>query len=231
MTFSIIGRCERTGMFGVAITTSSIAVASRCPWARAGVGAVSTQNVTDPAIGPRTLDAMEKGAGATDALHGVMAQSAHAEYRQVIAIDRHGATALHSGVKTLGTHAINPGRDCIAAGNLLRNTNVPKAMIKSFESNVGVHLAERLLRALEEGVVAGGELGPVHSCGLIVVRDRSWPLVDLRVDWDDAAPIAHLRQLWNAYEPQMEAYQTRAVDPASAPAYGVPGDPGANAQR
>lgn len=231
MTFSIAGRCATTGMFGVAITTSSIAVTSRCPWARAGVGAVSTQNVTDPSIGPRTLDLMEKGASAPDALAKVMAESAHAEYRQVTAIDRSGNTASHGGAKTLGTHAIHPGRDCIGAGNLLRNANVPKAMVRSFESNAKVHLAERLLRALEEGVVAGGELGPVHSCGLIVVRDRIWPLVDLRVDWDDAAPIAHLRQLWNAYEPQMEAYQTRAVDPASAPAYGVPGDQGADPKR
>ncbi|HWA43198.1 MAG TPA: DUF1028 domain-containing protein [Hypericibacter adhaerens] len=231
MTFSIAGRCERTGMFGVAITTSSIAVTSRCPWARAGVGAVSTQNVTDPSIGPRTLDAMEKGASAPDALQKVMAESAHAEYRQVIAIDRRGATAFHGGAKTLGTHAIHPGQDCIAAGNLLRNANVPKAMVRSFEANGAVHLAERLLRALEEGVVAGGELGPVHSGGLIVVRDRIWPLVDLRVDWDDVAPIAHLRQLWDAYEPQMEAYQTRAVDPGSAPAYGVPGDPGSSPKR
>ncbi|MGH6881493.1 MAG: DUF1028 domain-containing protein [Hypericibacter sp.] len=231
MTFSIAGRCATTGMFGVAITTSSIAVTSRCPWARAGVGAVSTQNVTDPSIGPRTLDLMEKGASAPDALTKVMAESAHADYRQVTAIDKNGNTASHGGAKTLGTHAIHPGRDCIAAGNLLRNTNVPKSMVRSFESNAKVHLAERLLRALEEGVVAGGELGPVHSCGLIVVRDRIWPLVDLRVDWDDAAPIAHLRQIWNAYEPQMEAYQTRAVDPASAPAYGVPGDQGADPKR
>jgi uncharacterized Ntn-hydrolase superfamily protein len=231
MTFSIAGRCAATGMFGVAITTSSIAVTSRCPWARAGVGAVSTQNVTDPSIGPRTLDLMEKGLSAPDALAKVLAESAHTEYRQVTAIDRKGNTASHGGAKTLGTHAIHPGRDCIAAGNLLRSADVPTAMVKSFEANGRAHLAERLLHALEEGVAAGGEMGPVHSCGLIVVRDRMWPLVDLRVDWDDAAPIARLRQLWIAYEPQMEDYQTRAVDPASAPAYGVPGDQGNGQKR
>jgi uncharacterized Ntn-hydrolase superfamily protein len=231
MTFSIAGRCAATGMFGVAVTTSSIAVTSRCPWARAGVGAVSTQNVTDPSIGPRTLDQMEKGLSAPDALAKIMAESAHAEYRQVTAIDKNGNTASHSGAKTLGTNAIHAGKGCIAAGNLLRNADVPKAMTKSFEANGNIHLAERLLRALEEGVAAGGELGPVHSCGLIVVRDRMWPLVDLRVDWDDAAPIAQLRRLWNAYEPQMEDYQKRALDPGSAPAYGVPGDQGSGQKR
>ena len=56
MTFSIVGRCVNTGMFGVAITTSSICVGARCPHARAGVGAVATQNITDPSLGPRLLD-------------------------------------------------------------------------------------------------------------------------------------------------------------------------------
>ena len=59
MTFSIAGRCARTGMFGVAISTSSIAVGARCPWVRAGVGAVATQNVTLPALGSQILDHME----------------------------------------------------------------------------------------------------------------------------------------------------------------------------
>ena len=68
MTFSITGRCERTGMFGVAITTSSIAVGSRCPWVRAGVGAVATQHVTMPSLGDDVLDQMAAGIPAQDAL-------------------------------------------------------------------------------------------------------------------------------------------------------------------
>lgn len=226
MTFSILGRCAETGMFGVAITTSSIAVASRCPWARAGAGAVATQNVTDPSIGPRGLDLMAQGLTAPEALACVLKESQHTEYRQVTMIDRAGRTASHTGAKTLGTNAVAAGRDCIAAGNLLANPDVPAAMVRTFEADGGIHLAERLLRALEEGMVAGGEAGPVHSAGLIVVRDQVWPLVDLRVDWHDTAPLMTLRELWQAYEPQMEAYQTRALDPAAAPAYGVPGDPG-----
>lgn len=64
MTFSITGRCARTGQVGVAITTSSIAVGSRCPWVRAGTGAVATQNVTMPSIGNDVLDRIAAGAGA-----------------------------------------------------------------------------------------------------------------------------------------------------------------------
>jgi uncharacterized Ntn-hydrolase superfamily protein len=224
MTFSVIGRCAETGMFGVAITTSSIAVASRCPWARSGVGAVSTQNITDPGIGPRGLDLMAQGLSAPEALKRVLESSKHIEYRQITMIDREGRTAAHTGDKTLGTNHVAAGRNCVAAGNLLRTTEVPVAMARGFEAAKG-HLAERLLASIEAGVAAGGEMGPIHSAGLIVVRDRVWPLVDLRVDWHDSGPIAALRGLWEAYQPQMEDYQTRAVDPASAPAYGVPGDP------
>ncbi|PKP74850.1 MAG: DUF1028 domain-containing protein, partial [Alphaproteobacteria bacterium HGW-Alphaproteobacteria-6] len=58
MTFSLVARCAETGMFGVAISSSSPAVAARCAHARAGVGAVASQNVTDPRLGPRILDLM-----------------------------------------------------------------------------------------------------------------------------------------------------------------------------
>ena len=68
MTFSITGRCVETGMFGVAISTSSISVGSRCPHARAGVGAVATQNITDPHLARLVLDEMEAGYSAQEAI-------------------------------------------------------------------------------------------------------------------------------------------------------------------
>jgi uncharacterized Ntn-hydrolase superfamily protein len=225
MTFSLIGRCAETGMLGVAITTSSICVASRCPWARAGAGAVSTQNVTDPTIGPKVLDLLAGGKSAAEALQAVLAASQYAEYRQVTVIDREGRTAHHSGAKTLGTNAVAEGKDCLAAGNLLGNGDVPKGMVTSFTRHADLHLAERLLRGLESGIVAGGEKGPVKSAGLLVVDKQIWPLVDLRVDWSEDDPVAGLRDLWERYQPQMRDYVTRALDPRSAPAYGVPGDP------
>lgn len=225
MTFSVTGRCARTGMLGVAITTSSVCVASRCPHARAGVGAVSTQNVTDPSIGTRTLDAMAAGKSAPEALASVLNASTFTEYRQVAVIDRNGRTATHSGSKTLGTNAVAEGRDVVAAGNLLATTDVPGAMVRSFEANPNLHLGERLLTALEAGVAAGGEMGPVKSCGLLVVHEHGWPLIDLRVDWNDDDPIVELRRIWGIYEPQMNDYITRALNPSSAPSYNVPGDP------
>jgi uncharacterized Ntn-hydrolase superfamily protein len=225
MTFSITARCPDTGMFGVAITTSSIAVGSRCPWARAGVGAVATQNVTLPSIGPMVLDKIARGLDADEALNSVIKGLDHTEYRQVAVIGRKGPPAIFSGDNTLGTNAVSAGKNCIAAGNLLKSAALPEMMTTKFDSLSGMHLAERLLQSLEAGLhEAGGEEGPTHSAALLVVHEQDWPLVDLRVDWDDVDPIAKLRTLWCDYQPQMGDYVTRALNPDAAPSYGVPGD-------
>jgi uncharacterized Ntn-hydrolase superfamily protein len=224
MTFSIVGHCARTNMAGIAITTSSIAVGSRCPHVRAGAGAVTTQNITDPSIGPEVLRLMAGGMGAADAVATVMDNRPHAPFRQVAAVDLSGNVGHFTGGEILGTNAVATGQGCIAAGNLLATTNVPSAMIASFESAGSLHLGERLLAALEAGIAAGGEEGPTHSAALLVAHEQSWPLVDLRVDWTEDCPGRVLRALWRDYEPQMEAYNLRALDPGAAPSYGVPGD-------
>lgn len=225
MTFSIAGRCAKSGAFGVAITTSSIAVGARCPHARAGVGAVATQNVTDPNLGPLLLDKMSQGLSASDAIHSIIKDRPHIEYRQLTAVDRNGNSASYSGTHILGTHGVSEAKDCVAAGNLLKSADLPKAMTAAFAANAGEHLAERLLRSLEAGLASGGEEGPVHSAALIVHHTTAFPLVSLRVDWDDGDPIKTLRRLWEDYRPQMGAYLQRALDPTQAPSYGVPGDP------
>lgn len=224
MTFSIAGRCDRTGMLGVAITTSSISVGARCPWVRARCGAVSTQNITDPELGPVILDALAAGRSVQEAVADVMRRP-HIAYRQLTVVDRSGAVAHFTGGRILGIHAVAHGDGCVAAGNLLSHDGVPQVMVDTFTATAGRHLAQRLLDALAAGVDCGGEQGPVHSAALKVAHEHSWPLVDLRVDWEDDGPVARLQKLWRAYEPQMADYLTRAVNPAAAPSYGVAGDP------
>jgi uncharacterized Ntn-hydrolase superfamily protein len=102
---------------------------------------------------------------------------------------------------------------------------VAKAMTDGFNANPSAHLAERLLQGLEGGLASGGEEGPVHSAALIVADKMPFYLVDLRVDWEDEDPIAKLRTHWQAYQPQMQDYLNRAIDPEAAPSYGVAGDP------
>ncbi|RGP35778.1 DUF1028 domain-containing protein [Pseudotabrizicola alkalilacus] len=222
MTFSLIARCARTGQFGMVIASSSPAVAARCAHVRAGVGAVASQNVTDPALGPLLLDQMQAGLSAPDAMAQITTGRAHIDYRQLLAIDAQGRTAIHSGTQVLGLWGEAMGTDCAAGGNLLANDTVPSAMITAFETTQGP-LGERLMTALEAGLAAGGEAGPVHSAGLKLADRLSWPLADLRIDWADD-PIEMLRSAWEVYRPQMQAYVQRATDPTQAPSYGVPGD-------
>ncbi len=222
MTFSLIARCAATGRFGMVISSSSPAVAARCAHVRAGVGAVASQNVTDPALGPLVLDALAQGMAAGAALKAVMAGRAHADYRQVLVVDAAGRSAIHSGAQVLGVWGQAMGLDCAAGGNLLADAGVPAAMVAAFEAAKGP-FGDRLMAALQGGLTAGGEAGPVHSAGLKIAHRLSWPEVDLRVDWSDQ-PIADLQAAWTVYAPQAGAYVQRAENPSVAPSYGVPGN-------
>ncbi|MFP8968452.1 DUF1028 domain-containing protein [Pokkaliibacter sp. CJK22405] len=223
MTISITARCAETGQLGIAISSSSIAVGARCPWLQAGVGAVSTQNITLPALGHQILSRLEAGLSPDQAMKQSLADDRFSSYRQVTVIGATGETSCFSGTDTLGVHNMVQGKNCVVAGNMLSSQAVINAMVDAFENSSG-ELTERLINALQAGVDNGGEAGPVHSAAVKVVDDYTWPLVDLRVDWADDAPVAELAKLWHDYEPQMQAYVTRALDPREAPSYGVPGD-------
>lgn len=223
MTISISALCPESRQLGIAISSSSIAVGARCPWLQAGVGAVSSQNITLPALGPQILAGLEAGLSSEQALKKTLGEDRFSDYRQVTVIDASGESAVFSGEHTLGTWQVAQGENCVAAGNMLANQQVVRAMTTAFESATG-ELASRLIAALQAGIDAGGEAGPEHSAALKIVEDYAWPVVDLRVDWAEENPVAELAALWVAYEPQMEAYITRALDPREAPSYGVPGD-------
>src|SRR6187551_3540744 len=136
MTYSIAARCEKSGAFGIAITSSSICVASRCAWV-GPLGAVSTQNITDPALGPAGLALLRQGLGAGAVLDLLLAGTPQPDYRQVGVIDRYGMTALHSGKEALPLAAFAQGPSCIALGNLLAASEVPSLMIAAFTEAAG----------------------------------------------------------------------------------------------
>lgn len=223
MTFSLVARCAETGMFGVAIASSSPAVAARCAFARAGVGAVASQNVTDPSLGPLALDLMEQGLTAAAAVAKVREIGRFIEYRQVLAVDSIGGTAIHSGPNSLGIWTQAEGKDVASGGNLLANDGVCQAIVDGFQAANG-HLGDRLIAAMRAGLAAGGEAGPVHSAGMKLTDRVSWPVADLRCDWTEDCPVENIAAVWEIYKPQLDAYVQRALDPRAAPSYGVPGD-------
>ncbi|MFZ5710470.1 MAG: DUF1028 domain-containing protein [Pseudomonadota bacterium] len=223
MTFSLVARCARTGKFGVAVASSSPAVAARCAHVRAGIGAVATQNVTDPRLGPKLLDRLAAGLSAPEALAAVLADEPHPAFRQLLVIDAEGRTAIHSGPRALGTWAEARGRDVASGGNLLAHAGIPAAIVAAFETAPGA-LGDRLLAAMKAGLTAGGEAGPIHSAGMLISGRESWPWADLRCDWTEGDPIAELGKAWTVFAPQADAYVIRALNPDAAPRYGVPGD-------
>ncbi|MBV9523751.1 MAG: DUF1028 domain-containing protein [Alphaproteobacteria bacterium] len=219
MTFSLAARCPRSGMLGLAVTTSSIAVGSRCAFARAKVGAVLTQHRTDPRLGPQGLDLLEAGKTAAETIAALVASTPHRGWRQLAIVDAVGRTAHYSGDKIASLHAGVMGDGVVAVGNLLADAGVPAAMVRDFARQPERPLAERLVAALQAGLAAGGETAAVRSAALLVVAEESFPYVDLRID-DDADPIGRLDALWRAYAPEADDYVKRALDPDAAPGFG-----------
>lgn len=222
MTFSIAGICPDTGAVGCAITSSSICVASRCAFAKTAVGVALTQNITNPDLGPLALEKLSQGLSVDETIQHLKDHEPHSEWRQLGVLDNQGNSAMHSGEQSLGIYATASGENCLAMGNLLANDSIPQAMIDAFSQSSG-DLAQRLLSALQAGLDAGGEMGDIHSAGLLVHESANWPTVDLRVDLQ-VHPIAQLQILLDDYTPQKQAYITRAKDPANSESYGVPGD-------
>lgn len=223
MTFSLVARDAATGAFGIVICSSSPAVASRCAHTRAGVGVVASQNVTNPALGPLVLDALAAGSDADAALKTALAHEQFPGYRQLTVVDADGNTAVHSGPNSLGIHTHLQGDQAVAAGNLLAAELVISELLAGYTGSHAGVFEERLLDGLRAALAAGGEAGPVHSAGMLVVEDVPWPVTDLRVDYSDD-PIGDLANLWQLWQPQKNDYRTRGLDPTQAPSYGVPGD-------
>lgn len=220
MTFSIAA--HQDGRFGIAASSSSPAVAARVVHLRDSVGAVASQNITDPRLGTALLDRLAAGASPRAALDAVTGAAPDTAYRQLTVVDASGDAATFSGGLTLGVHGEATGPHCAAAGNMLADPGVPAAMCEAFGSARG-ELEERLLTALAAGLAAGGEAGPVCSAGLSTVSAHGWRDTDLRVDWRED-PIEELGELLGVWLPQRDDYVRRGLEPAASPGYGVPGD-------
>ena len=201
-------------MMGGVITTSSPAVGARCLYARAGLGVVLTQNRTDPRLGPRGLDLLADSCSPAFTIAALVASTPHAGWRQLAALGSTGAAAHYSGRLIRSCHAGVVGVDCVGVGNILRNKEVPAAMVAAYEEAHSMVLPERLLAAIEAGDRAGGEILPLRSAALLVVHREQFPYADLRIDLSEA-PIAALREVWDAYAPEADEYIARALDPES----------------
>ncbi|MBZ6247430.1 DUF1028 domain-containing protein [Streptomyces olivaceus] len=220
MTFSLVVRDG--DRFGMAASSSSPAVFARVSHLRTGIGAASSQNITDPTLGTALLERLAEHGDAERALSEVTGAAEHIDYRQLTVLGRTGPGFAFSGAHTLGKHASATADGAVAAGNMLSGEHIPGVLLDAYAAATG-ELEERLITAMRAAVAAGGEEGPVYSAGLAVVADVDWRVTDLRVDWADD-PVDRLAELVGVWLPQRDDYVRRGLDPATAPSYGVPGD-------
>ena len=204
MTYSIVARDEVTGDLGVAVQTCMFAAGSIVPWARAGIGAVATQAVSEVAYGPRCLDQLTRGTSAGEALAVAEAADPMAALRQVGVVSSDGSVAVNTGDLCIDHAGHIVGDGFAVQANMMSTPEVWPAMASAFAGSSGP-LASRLLAALTAGEAAGGDARGRMSAALLVVAGEppsqlgGGTLVDLRVDRSDD-PLGDLSSLLIAAE-------------------------------
>lgn len=219
-TFSIVGRCPRSGMLGVAVSTAVPAVGSICPYVKAGVGAVSTQSWVNPYLAIEALRLMEAGFPAPAALEQVVGGDARSDLRQIGAVDASGRAAAWTGEGCTPWCGDIVSDGCAVQGNMLVGAATLDAMTAAFRENEPLDLAERLLRALEAGNEAGGDKRGKQSAALCVHDAEDYPWLDLRVD-EHARPVVELRRVYTIARLQLLPF-VAGMPKKNAAAEGVP---------
>jgi uncharacterized Ntn-hydrolase superfamily protein len=215
-TFTIVGRCARTGRLGIATATRSLAVGARVCHVRPHLGAVAIMAIADARLGHVALRLLELGLKAPAVVEELARTDPFAEYRQLAVVDDDGFAAARTGKMNRAWAGHHVGKDYVALGNVLVGEHVAKAMEGTFSANAGEDLEERLLRSLEAGRDAGGQHGGQRSAALLVYESKPFAHVDLRVDVHDE-PVGELRRVFNVYRPTIPYYNLRQVDPRVPP--------------
>jgi uncharacterized Ntn-hydrolase superfamily protein len=198
-TYSIVARDADTGELGVAVQSHWFSVGQLVPWAQAGVGAVATQSMVNPAYGPQGLELMAGGAPAATALATLLERDEGRELRQVAMVDAGGGAATFTGARCIAEAGGRTGAGYAVQANLMTNPTVPDAMAKAYEEATGP-LAERLLAALAAAEREGGDIRGRQSAALLVVpaeaTGNAWEdvSIELRVE-DHPVPVAELARL------------------------------------
>ncbi len=198
-TFSLAGFDPETGELGIAVQSKFLAAGAIVPHIKAGVGAVATQALANPAYGPRGLELLERGLSPQETVEQLIQEDKDSDQRQVGIIDASGCSATFTGENCLDWAGGIAGENFAAQGNILVNRETVTALAETFQEKQG-RLADRLLAALEAADRAGGDRRGKQSASLLVYKEKGGyggltdKYIDLRVD-DHSEPIARLNEL------------------------------------
>lgn len=211
MTFTVVGRCKRTGHLGIGIATSSPAVVNRCVNVSRD-GAVAFQSVPDPRLGALGLRMIETGWWPQKVADELVSTDQWPGKRQIGIVDRDGHVAAFTGKDNVPWAGHILGDSHVAMGNVLAGPEVAQAISEEFLATGDLDLEERLLRAIEAGRDAGGQEEGQTSAGLLVFGREIYSRCDLRVDVAEE-PIAELRRIFDWYQPLIPYYEERGRNP------------------
>lgn len=215
MTWSIVAHDPATGAFAVAVSTCAFAVGASCPFIRAGVGAVSTQSMTNRYLGPAVLDGLARGLAPAAAIEGALAGDEGKHLRQVHAVDRHGRVAAWTGHNCVEWCGSESGRNVSVAGNMLAGAAVVANTLTGFERS-SEPLPQRLMAAMLAGERAGGDRRGRQSAALVLATSEDFPDLSLRVDdhSDPLAELSRLLELWQRDVAPMLATRPSRANPS-----------------
>jgi len=216
MTFTVIGRCSRTGILGIATATHSYAVGVRVPFVRARLGAVAIMAVADQRLGHTALKLLELGYKAPAVIEELVRADPYHEYRQLGVVDDDGFAAARTGAMNRHWCGHRVGDGYVVLGNAIASEQVVDAMERAYLADPSLDLEERLLRSIEAGRDAGGQPEGQRSAALVVYDRKDFARVDLRVDLHEE-PVGELRRIFEIYRPAIPYYEQRQVDPRVPP--------------
>jgi uncharacterized Ntn-hydrolase superfamily protein len=183
---------------------------------RSGVGAVSTQSLTNRYLGPAVLDAMERGLSPSEAIERALVPDEGRHLRQVHAVDRVGRTAAWTGRHCVTWCGERTGEHISVAGNMLAGPEVVGATFDTFQARADLELPERLMAALEAGEAAGGDRRGKQSAAMLLTTTEDFPDLNIRVD-DHTDPLPELRRLlalWRQHWPSRKAWAPSKTNPS-----------------
>lgn len=220
MTFTLVARCPTSGQLGIGIATYSICVGLYCNGLRPNVGATMSQAFVNQGNNTLALRLLEQGFSPARVLDELKANDPDFAYRQIAVIDRDGRAAAYTGPKTRGWAGHKVGDGYVSMGNVLAGPEVVEAIADGYEKHAGESFERRLLRAVEAGRDAGGQVGndghlTERSAGLFVYGAYDHAELDLRVDLHDRA-VDELRRAFEEYELYRGYYRDRGKNPRDA---------------